>query len=81
MLSKTQSVSHWFEIASYFYQHNEYNYVYLRYSNDRFKPGTFFVSSIILRAKHELTSKAASKSVVLDCLLDVKNNKALDAVS
>ena len=36
--------------------------------NGRFKPGTFFVSSIILRAKHELTSKAASKSVLLQLL-------------
>ena len=26
-----------------------------------FKPGTFFVSSIILKAKHDLTSKAASR--------------------
>jgi len=59
--------------------------------------GTFFVSSIILRAKHELTSKAASKSVLLrllqvgpaivklkHILLDRSlnsKNKALDAVS
>jgi len=34
-------------------------------ANGRFKPGTFFVSSIILRAKHELTPTAASKSVLL----------------
>jgi len=36
--------------------------------NGRFKPGTFFVSSIILRAKHELTSKVASRSVLLRLL-------------
>jgi len=55
----------------------------------RFKPETFFVSSIILRAKHELTSKAASKSVLLgrkesvflDRSLNTKSNKASDAVS
>jgi len=34
-------------------------------SNGRFKPGTSFASLIILRTKHELTSKAASKSVLL----------------
>jgi len=33
-----------------------------------FRPGTFFVSSIILRAKHGLTSKAASKSVLFRLL-------------
>jgi len=38
------------------------------HSHDRFKPGAFFVSSIILRAKHELTSKAASKGVLLRLL-------------
>jgi len=37
-------------------------------ANGRFKPGTFFVSSIILRAKHELTSEAASKSILLRLL-------------
>ena len=33
-----------------------------------FKSGTFFVSSIILQAKHELTSKVANKSVILRLL-------------
>jgi len=37
-------------------------------SNGRFKPGMFFVSTIILLAKHGLTSKAASKSVLLRLL-------------
>ena len=46
-----------------------------------FKPGTFFVSLIILPAKHELTSQAASKSVLLDSSLNTKNNKASTAVS
>jgi len=50
-------------------------------SDGRFKPGTFFVSVIILRAKHELTSKATSKSVLLDRSLNTKYNKASDAVS
>jgi len=47
----------------------------------RFKLATFFLSLMLLRAKHELTSKAASKSVLLDHSLDIKNNKALDTVS
>jgi len=59
-------------------------------TNGRFKPGTFFVSSIIFRAKHELTSKAVSKSIcdermlengLLDRSLKTTNNKASDAVS
>ena len=50
-------------------------------TNDRFKPGTFFVSAIILREKRELTSKAASKNVLLDWSLVVKNKKASDDVS
>jgi len=41
----------------------------------------FFVSSIILRAKHELTSEAATQSVLLDHSLNIKKNKASDAVS
>jgi len=42
-------------------------------TNDRFKPGAFFVSSIILRAKHELTSKEASKSILCDyCRSDLQ---------
>ena len=45
-------------------------------TNDRFKPGTFFVSAIILREKRELTSKAASKNVLLDWSLVVKNKKS-----
>ena len=44
--------------------------------NDRFKLGTFFVSSIILGAKHELTSK----SILLDRSFGIKNNEASDAV-
>jgi len=47
----------------------------------QFKPGTFFVSSIILPAKHELTSKATSKSVLLNRSLNTKTNKASDGVS
>jgi len=37
-------------------------------ANGRFKLGMFFVSSITLQAKHELTSKAASKSGFLRLL-------------
>jgi len=37
-------------------------------SYGRFTLGTFFVSSIILWAKHELTSKATSKSIHLQLL-------------
>jgi len=36
--------------------------------NGRFKPGIFFVWLIILWAKHELTSKAVSKTVFLRLL-------------
>jgi len=34
-------------------------------SYGRFELGIFFVSSIVFWAKHELTSKAASKSILL----------------
>jgi len=44
-------------------------------ANGRFKPGMFFVTSIILRAKHEPMSKAASKSVLLDRSLNTKKIK------
>ena len=47
----------------------------------RFKPGTFFVSSIILQAKHELKSEAARRSDLLDHSSNTKNNKASDVVS
>jgi len=47
----------------------------------RFKPGTFFVSSIILQARHELKSEAARRSDLLDHLPNTKNNKASDVVS
>jgi len=44
---------------------------YTSKSNARFKPGTFFVGSSILRANQELTLKAVSKFI----FSTLKNNK------
>jgi len=50
-------------------------------TNAWFKPGAFFVSSNILGAKPELTSKAAGKTILLRLLQVIKNSKASDSVS
>ena len=44
-------------------------------ANAWFKPGVLFMSSSILQTKHELTSKAASKAILLR-LLRVRSRNA-----